>query len=685
MRLILTGNPNSGKTSLFNELTGLNHKVGNYPGVTVDKKEGLCKMPDGQSWQVLDIPGTYSLYPKSKDEQIAIDTLLDENFALSGNVLVVVMDASNIKRSLFFCSQVLDLGLPTVAALTMQDIACKKGKAVMVQNLSKVLNIPIVPVNPRTKEGIEDLKKEILHTSKHKQQKRKLFFNPLTETKQSSNNENPYLSLHLQYKQLMQDHKNIHPDLQKILTQEVKSRYAWIDEVLENKVEPLVQVAPEEIIKDKTAKADKILLHPVWGRLILLVVLLVFFQSVFWLASYPMDWIDGFFAWLVPNLTEILPQTWWTDLLLNGVLAGLGGVLVFIPQIAILFFLITILEDTGYMARISFLMDRMFERAGLSGKSAMPFISGMACAIPAIMAARTIENKNQRMLTILVTPFMSCSARLPVYAILIALVIPEQYYFSFISLQGLVLMGMYFLGFFTALLVSKVVAWFLKTKEKGFFLQELPVYQNPRWKNALVNMVDKSKIFVFNAGKIIMVISIAIWFLSTYGPSSKRSAVETQYEQLAQLQNGSLNAEQETKYNSDMLETSYIGILGKFIEPAIAPMGYDWKIGIALLASFAAREVFVGTMATIYAQEETEDNASLRQTMLAAKREDGSPIYDLATGLSLMVFYAYAMQCMATVATVKREGGGWKMALTQLLMMTGLAYFAATLVYQLLK
>lgn len=685
MRLILTGNPNSGKTSLFNELTGLNHKVGNYPGVTVDKKEGMCKMSDGLSWQVLDIPGTYSLYPKSKDEQIAIDTLFDKDFARAGNVLVVVMDASNIKRSLFFCTQVLDLGLPTVAALTMQDIACKKGKAVMVQTLSKVLNIPIVPVNPRTKEGIEDLKKTILHTSKQKNQKRNLFFNPLPETSTSGPTENPYLALHLQYKQLMQDNKHIHPDLQKILTQEVKSRYAWIDEVLENKAEPLVQATPEEIIKDKTAKADKILLHPVWGRLILLVVLLVFFQSVFWLASYPMDWIDGFFAWLVPSLTEVLPQTWWTDLLLNGVLAGLGGVLVFIPQIAILFFLITVLEDTGYMARISFLMDRMFERAGLSGKSAMPFISGMACAIPAIMAARTIENKNQRMLTILVTPFMSCSARLPVYAILIALVIPEQYYLGFISLQGLVLMGMYFLGFFTALIVSKVVAWFLKTKEKGFFLQELPVYQHPRWKNALVNMVDKSKIFVLNAGKIIMVISIAIWFLSSYGPSSKRSEVETKYEQLAQVQNGSLNAEQETQFNSDLLETSYIGILGKFIEPAIAPMGYDWKIGIALLASFAAREVFVGTMATIYAQEETEDNASLRQTMLAAKREDGSPIYDLATGLSLMVFYAYAMQCMATVAIVKREGGGWKMALTQLLMMTGLAYLAATLVYQLLK
>lgn len=685
MRLILTGNPNSGKTSLFNELTGLNHKVGNYPGVTVDKKEGICKMSDGQFWKVLDIPGTYSLYPKSKDEQIAIDTLFDEDFAHSGNVLVVVMDASNIKRSLFFCSQVLDLGLPTVAALTMQDIACKKGKAVMVQTLSKVLNIPIVPVNPRTKEGVEDLKKTILQTSKQKNQKRNLFFNPLPETLTSDPTENPYLALHLQYKQLMQDNKNIHPDLQKILTQEVKSRYAWIDEVLENKAEPLVQTAPEEIIKDKTAKADKILLHPIWGGLILLLVLLMFFQSVFWLASYPMDWIDGFFAWLVPSLTGVLPQTWWTDLLLNGVLAGLGGVLVFIPQIAILFFLITILEDTGYMARISFLMDRMFERAGLSGKSAMPFISGMACAIPAIMAARTIENKNQRMLTILVTPFMSCSARLPVYAILIALVIPEQYYLGFISLQGLVLMGMYFLGFFTALIVSKVVAWFLKTKEKGFFLQELPVYQHPRWKNALVNMVDKSKIFVFNAGKIIMVISIAIWFLSSYGPSSKRSEVETKYEQLAQVQNGSLNAEQETQYNSDLLETSYIGILGKFIEPAIAPMGYDWKIGIALLASFAAREVFVGTMATIYAQEETEDNASLRQTMLAAKREDGSPIYDLPTGLSLMVFYAYAMQCMATVAIVKREGGGWKMALTQLLMMTGLAYFAATLVYQLLK
>lgn len=685
MNVLLTGNPNSGKTSLFNELTGLNHKVGNYPGVTVDKVEGHFRMKDGSKWRALDIPGTYSLYPKSKDEQVAINALFDPEFAAEGNVVVVVMDAANIKRSLFFATQVLDLGLPTIAALTMEDIAEQKARPVRLQGLSEALGIPVVSVNPRTGKGMDQLKTAIQGLSRAKGLQREIFFDPQADLNTGTDIRDPFLS----YRQLHEWHRTPGSgrspgQLQELLTKEVTERYKAIDLLLKDPEWNILQKSGLEKRKTFTEKADKILMHPFWGILILISVMLVVFQCVFWLASYPMDMIDELFSWLTGSMAERLPEAWWSDLLVNGIITGLGGVVIFIPQIAILFFLITILEDSGYMARISFLMDRLFQSAGLSGKSVMPLISGMACAIPAVMAARTIESPKQRLLTILVTPFMSCSARLPVYAILISLVIPEEYY-GIISLQGLVLLGMYLLGFVTALVVSKILSRFIAKKDPGFYLQELPVYQQPRWKNALFSMIDKSKIFVFNAGKVIMIISVALWFLSSFGPPGRIAPIEEKYSQLASAQNGILAEEQEIAQSSELLENSYMGIMGHSIEPVIAPLGYDWKIGIALIASFAAREVFVGTMATIYAMEETEDNLTLRQTMLAAKRKDGTAVYTLATGLSLMIFYAFAMQCMSTIAIVKREAGGWKMALFQLGMMTGLAYLASLVVYQILK
>jgi ferrous iron transport protein B len=413
------------------------------------------------------------------------------------------------------------------------------------------------------------------------------------------------------------------------------------------------------------------------------VVLFLLFQSIFWLARFPMDGIEWMFQQAGSWLNHVLPQAWWSDLIVNGFVAGLSGIFVFIPQIMILFGLITILEDTGYMARISFLSDKLMRKVGLNGKSVMPMISGFACAVPAIMSARNIENKKERLLTILVTPLMSCSARLPVYTILISLVIADKYYFGFLSLQGLVMMGLYFLGTFMALIVSYVMKWFIRIKEKSFFILELPIYRAPRWKNVGITMVEKARIFVTDAGKVIMVISLLLWFLSSYGPGDRMQKVEDKYAALIQqsppLQKDSL----QKHLSSEKLQSSYAGILGKTIEPVIKPLGYDWKIGIALITSFAAREVFVGTMATLYSVEAT-DNSSLRQKMQSATHADGRKVYTLPAALSLMIFYVLAMQCMSTLAVVKRETHSWKWPAFQFLYMTGLAYIMSLAVYQFL-
>jgi ferrous iron transport protein B len=430
-----------------------------------------------------------------------------------------------------------------------------------------------------------------------------------------------------------------------------------------------------------TEKLDNLLLHRTWGYVILLSVLFLLFQSIFWLAEYPMNAIEWSFAATSSWLNSVLPSQWWSDLIVNGFVAGLSGILVFVPQIMILFGLVTILEDSGYMARISFLSDKLMRKVGLNGKSVMPMISGFACAVPAIMSARNIENRKERLLTILVTPLMSCSARLPVYTILISLVIPKTSVLGFLSLQGLVMMGLYLLGIVMALIVSYVFKVIINLKEKSFFILELPSYREPRWKNVGITMVEKAKIFVRDAGKVIMVISLLLWFLSSYGPSKRIDDLRTKYTQL-QKQPGADKTALEREYRSEKLSNSYAGIIGRSIEPAIAPLGYDWKIGISLITSIAAREVFVGTMATLYSVEEDDDNTSLRQKMNNAVRADGTKVYTLATGVSLMVFYVLAMQCMSTLAVVKRETKTWKWPVVQLLYMTFLAYIMSLLVYQ---
>ncbi len=702
LNIALVGNPNSGKSSLFNVLTGLHQKVGNFPGVTVDKKTGSCNITPNLNATIIDLPGTYSLYPKRDDEWVAYKVLLKQDAEIVPDMVILAADASNLTRNLLFCSQIIDLKIPVVVALTMMDLANKKGTQIDIPGLERELGVPIIAINPRKNKGIDSLKKaiEVLATNIKNLPPRdfidinNLASNSIEKIKQHISSISNYTAIHylINHENFELDNytqtliENIEKETKfnptKTQAEEIMQRYSRIKHIMQQTV---VQSDPLQKALF-TEKLDNILLHRNWGYVILLAVLFLLFQSVFWLAQFPMDGIEWTFGELSGWLSNHLPQAWWSDLLINGVVAGLSGIVVFVPQIMILFGLITLLEDTGYMARISFLTDKLMRKVGLNGKSVMPMISGFACAVPAIMSARNIENKKERLLTIMITPLMSCSARLPVYTILIALIIPSKLYFGFLSLQGLVMMGLYLLGTVMALIVAWVMKWFIKSKERSFFILELPVYRSPRWGNALTTMVEKAKIFVLDAGKVIMIISLLLWALSTYGPKEKMQAVTTKYEQLIAANPSNANALDKQR-RTELLQNSFAGTLGKAIEPAIRPLGYDWKIGIALITSFAAREVFVSTMATLYSvgDQADESNSTLRQKMAAAKRSDGSAVYNLATGLSLLVFYVLAMQCMSTLVIVKRETRSWKWPAIQLVYMTGLAYFLSWLVYVIAK
>ena len=698
LHIALVGNPNSGKSSIFNALTGLSQKVGNFPGVTVDKKTGRILLEKDLPAELIDLPGTYSLYPRRADEWVAYQVLMNADPEIRADIVLLVADASNLKRNLLFCSQIIDLKIPVVMALTMNDIAARKDIQIDINGLETELGIPIVAVNPRKNKGLPELKKILAQVAKknHNVPARE-FLNtkklvgaaPVEAVQQLYPQLSDYAAVHYLINHesfpLSQEEQSALKQAEithafnptKTQAEEVVQRYSRIRQVLK---EHVIERGPLEK-KLFTDRLDNLLLHPTWGYLILLGVLFLLFQSIFWLAQFPMDWIEAGFKETGSWLSHTLPEAWWSDLLINGFVAGLSGILVFVPQIMILFGLITMLEDTGYMARISFLSDRLMRKAGLNGKSVMPMISGFACAVPAIMSARNIENRKERLLTILVTPLMSCSARLPVYTILISLVIENKYYLGFLSLQGLVMMALYFLGTFMALFMSYILKFFINIKEKSFFILELPIYRAPRWKNVGTTMLSKAKIFVTDAGKVIMVISLLLWFLSSYGPGNRMQLVTEKFTARIQ-QNPQQKASLEKQLSSEKLQNSYAGILGKSIEPLIEPLGYDWKIGIALITSFAAREVFVGTMATLYSVEETDDS-SLREKMQAATHSDGRKVYTLPAALSLMVFYALAMQCMSTLAVVKRETQSWKWPVFQLFYMTGLAYLMSFIVFRI--
>ena len=702
LHIALVGNPNSGKSSLFNALTGLNQKVGNFPGVTVDKKSGTSSLAPDVQCTIIDLPGTYSLYPKRGDEWVTYKVLLNQDPAVRADMVILLVDASNLKRNLLFCSQIIDLKIPVVVALTMMDLAAKRGIEIDVDGLERELGIPVVVVNPRKNKGIPQLKKMVEWRARqlHHPPPRDFISNQglaqgaIQDVRRLFPEISDYTAIHYL---INHEHFDFPPALQSGVEQieaahqfnhtrtqaeEILQRYGRIKQIMKHTV-----AEPDPLEKTLfTERLDKLFLDRTWGYIILLGVLFLLFQSVFWFAQFPMDGIDWTFSRLGGFLGQHLPAVWWSNLLVNGLLAGLSGILVFVPQIMILFGLITVLEDTGYMARISFLSDKLMRKVGLNGKSVMPMISGFACAIPAIMSARNIENKKERLLTILITPLMSCSARLPVYTMLIALVIPRKEVLGIFGVQGLVMMGLYMLGLVMAMIVSYVAKWFIRLNEKSFFILELPMYRAPRWNNVVVTMINKAKTFVVDAGKVIMVISLILWALSSFGPGGRRTAITARYETQVQQHPGQAGGLEKEK-QAALLENSYAGLLGKVIAPVIRPLGYDWKIGIALVTSFAAREVFVGTMATLYSVEggKDADQQTLRQRMQSARRDDGSPVYTVASGVSLMIFYVLAMQCMSTLAVVRRETRSWKWPVIQLVYMTGLAYIMSLVVYQVLK
>ncbi len=693
----LVGNPNAGKTSIFNQLTGLNQKVGNFPGVTMDKITGHFAI-EGTHVQVIDLPGTYSIYPRSTDERVVFDVLSDRNARDFPQVIIGITDASNLERNLLLFTQVKDLGIPTIMALNMLDVANKAGLNIDISQLEAEFDTKVIMVNGRTGQGMDELKQAIAKngiTSTEKFYDTNHFCPELIPViKEKFGIEEDYVAyqyaqqtysktfLSLEEKQFIADAKVEHNFCDRqFQTTETVERYNLIREKLKN----VLVASDEEAQGQYTSRIDRILTHKVWGYGIFLAVLFLLFQTIFSWAEPFMDMIDFGFARLSSMTKQYLPEGVLTDLLAEGVIPGLGGVIIFIPQIALLFCFIAILEESGYMARVVFLTDKIMRSFGLNGKSVVPLISGVACAIPAVMATRNIENWKDRIITIFVTPFMSCAARLPVYAILIALVVPNER-ILWMNLQGIVLMALYLLGFlgaiFSALLMQKI----LKVKERSYFIMELPIYRWPRWRNVGLTIFSKSKTFVFEAGKVILGISVILWVLASYGPGDQFNNAE-QYvaESFPALDQKS--DEFENKVTAHKLEHSFAGIMGKQIEPVIKPLGYDWKIGIALITSFAAREVFVGTIATIYSVGgDAEDEATIKDKLRAEINPyTGQPMYSLALGVSLMLFYVFAMQCMSTLAVVMRETKSIKWPILQLIFMSGLAYLSALIAYQLLK
>lgn len=693
LKVALVGNPNSGKSSLFNHLTGLNQKVGNFPGVTVEKKTGKCKLSDGRIAEITDLPGTYSIYPKSADEQIVFDYLFDKKSKDYPDLLVIVVDSSNLKRNLFLFSQLYDLGIPCLLVLTMTDVASKQGVSVNSELLSDLLNVPVLEVNARTGKNLFRLKHYFINPPEAAG-KFILDANAIAPCvtdalKYEFKLRNSYEALQVahQYKHLSSLSKDQQVRIEQVLVREgfnsramqiseTMNRYAVVDSYVK-------QVTSGDSIETFSDRLDKILTHRVWGYVIFFAILFSLFQAIFSWASVPMDLIDSGIAHFNEYLKKSLPDGPFTNLLTEGIISGLGGILIFLPQIAILFAFIAILEESGYMARVMFIMDKFMRKFGMNGKSVVPLISGLACAVPAVMASRSIENWKERMITIFVTPFMSCSARIPVYTILIALVIPPANYLGLVNLQGLVLMGMYLLGFLAAIFTGIVMQFILEVKgPKSFFILELPSYKVPRWKNVGITIVEKVQSFVFEAGKVILAISVILWVLASYGPGDKIEEAHN-----SAILESKLNDYSEEETNSRIasltLENSYAGHFGKLIEPVISPLGFDWKIGVALITSFAAREVFVGTMATIYSIGADAEATTVKERMKKELSASGQKFYNLPLGLSLLVFYAFAMQCMSTIAIVHRETKGWKWPLIQFFTMTALAYFSSFLVYNL--
>ncbi|WP_294733833.1 ferrous iron transport protein B [uncultured Flavobacterium sp.] len=696
IKISLIGNPNTGKTSVFNQLTGLNQQVGNYPGITVERKQGTVKLPYDTKGTIIDLPGTYSLNASSMDENVVIELLLNRKDNDFPDVAVVVTDVENLKRNLLLFTQIKDLEIPTILVINMADRMERKGISLDIPKLEEQLKTKIALVSSRKGIGIDDLKKLIVNYNSlstepclHASSIDPEYFGGL---RQAFPNQLLYklwlvITQDVNFGNLERNEINKNSftksksELKRLQQKETIKRYQFINDVLKSGLTVDTTKA-----KDLRSRLDRVLTHKIFGYAIFFAILMLIFQSIFAWSSVPMDFIDESFSWLSSYTSKNLPAGKLTELITQGIIPGIGGVVIFIPQIAFLFLFISILEESGYMSRVVFLMDRIMKRFGLSGKSVVPLISGTACAIPAIMAARNIENWRERLITILVTPFTTCSARLPVYAILIALIIPNRTVLGFFNLQGLTLMLLYLLGFGGAILSAMILNKVLKTRYKSFFVAEMPNYKLPLAKNVAITVLEKTKAFVYGAGKIILALSIVIWFLGSHGPSNDFENAESIV--TTQMEGKSISPEElDDKIAAHQLEHSYIGIMGKSIEPAIKPLGYDWKIGIAIVSSFAAREVFVGTLATIYnIGSGSEDEATIKEHMEAeTDPETGKKIFNFASGISLLLFYAFAMQCMSTLAVTKKETNSWKWPMAQLFGMSGFAYLVSLIAYQLLK
>lgn len=658
MKVALAGNPNSGKSTLFNELTGLNQKTGNFPGVTVERHAGYLRNPaGGGKIKIIDLPGTYSLFPKSPDEEITRKVLTDETDPDFPELVLLVVDGTSLRRGLYLLTQIIDLGLPVVLAVNMIDLMQRRGIKVNLDFLQKLLQVPVVQINARNGEGLDHLKRTIAGI-------------PAKNGFSVWNNS----------KELKQE--NTDSTFSDFLTRTQNDKASQLEDTLA-RYRAVDQWLSEVLIYDKeksgthpAEKTDRWLTHPLFGLCFFVLTQFLLFQCVFSFSEAPMAFIDEGFSTLSSWLGDFLPPGMLNRLLCEGIIPGMAGVLIFIPQITFLFAFIAIMEDTGYMARVSYMMDKLLRGFGLNGRSVIPLMGGIACAVPSVMGARTISGYKERLITVLVVPFMSCSARLPVYTLLISMVIPDKDFLGF-NLRGLTLFGLYLIGFIAALLAALLLKYFLKVREKSFFVMELPVYRFPKWKQVALVIFDKVKIFVSDAGKVIIAISVVLWFLSSFAPGEAFERVENEVKQMAsdkQISPELVNVELSKR----KLEVSYVGVLGHAIEPTIAPLGFDWKIGIAIVTSFAAREVFVGTMSTLYAASDPENIQSVRDRMLAAKHHDsGLPVYTLKTGVALMLFYAFALQCMSTLAVVRRETASWKWPLLQFFFMGAIAWLSA--------
>jgi len=741
INVALIGNPNTGKTSVFNQLTGLNQKVGNYPGITVEKKQGICKLPRGIKAHIIDLPGTYSLNTTSLDESVAVELLLNKNDKDFPDVALVIADVENLKRNLLLFTQIKDLKIPAILVINMADRMSRKGISIDIPLLEEKLDTKIAVVSTRKKTGIENLK-ELILDYKNLSTKPNIdtsvidpsYFEKLKATFPKEDVYKLWLVI-TQDVNFMPIEKNLYQiatsfvtktksELKRLQQKETILRYQYINGILKQTHKIDVNAA-----KGIRANLDKILTHKVFGYLIFFLILLTIFQAIYVWSEYPMDLIEGFFADASEWVKNSLPPGIFTNLIAEGILAGIGGIVIFIPQIAFLFLFIALLEETGYMSRVVFLMDRVMRPFGLSGKSIVPLISGTACAIPAIMATRTIENWKERLITILVTPFTTCSARLPVYLIIIALVIPDDRIIG-LSYQALTLMLLYLIGFAAAIFSAMILNKILKIKSKTFFVVEMPNYKLPLLKNVAYTVLEKTKSFVFGAGKIILAISIILWFLGSNGMSDNFNNAEaiveakiakeglTEFNKvntqntLIDYQKALKDSVAANRYQIDQsvikdslsnrsvelfesaksqeiasfkLENSYIGYMGKAITPLVEPLGYDWKIGIAVLTSFAAREVFVGTLATIYSVGSDEQDTISNRMAAEINPKTQKPLFNLASGISLLLFYAFAMQCASTLAIVKRETNSWKWPMGQLVIMSAFAYIVALIAYQTLK